>query len=213
MCVHATTSDGTPIVLLPCPPRLEIRVAHSDDVGGTAAELIELSLGAEASRYYRAPERAYPLRYEGMYYSVSHTSALTVVAFAAVPIGVDIEYRLPFDAALDMSWALTDEEQREIECGPEEVLTEIWTTKEASGKAVGDGLGSAPHSICTFPVHTTSGRRTSELPRSSSRRLRLVTHGYWTGMHHIRIAWPLSVTLEQKTSKMLQQVTRFRSPD
>lgn len=168
-------------------------LATSNPSAGAAARLIEQALGTEAMHRYRSSERCFPLWHRGTCFSVSHTAAVTVVAVSTGAVGVDIEQRIPCDAAVDLAWALSDHELSELANDDDGCLTEIWTTKEASGKALGLGLGPAPNRIHTLPILHVPGFRTSELPLSGAELTYVLTYGWWIEDHHIRLAWPSGV--------------------
>lgn len=157
-----------------------------------AARLIEEVLGTDAAKCYRSSERIFPLQHHGRYYSVSHTSDFTAVAFATFPVGVDIEGRIRDDAAADLAWTLSHEERTELGDIAGERLTQIWTTKEASGKALGTGLGAAPHRIHTRPAPNAPGCRVSEVPSPDQGVTIVESLGWWCDDHHLSLAWPTS---------------------
>ncbi|MDJ0318676.1 4'-phosphopantetheinyl transferase family protein [Arthrobacter antibioticus] len=173
----------------PTPYTASLRIA-STKAAEVTAQLISENLGPEALNYYRSPERTFPLRHRDSYYSVSHTSAVTVLAVAATPVGVDVERQLSDEATTDLAWALSPEERSELAVSEESCLTEIWTAKEAAGKALGVGLGTAPNRILTLPVPDRPGHRVAEVRRSDSDAMQMLTYGWWFGNHHIRLAWP-----------------------
>ncbi|MFH7597339.1 4'-phosphopantetheinyl transferase superfamily protein [Streptomyces racemochromogenes] len=93
----------------------------------------------------------------GVHFSLSHSGDLAYLAFAGVPVGVDVE-GLPSAAAVaDVLSALHPEERAEVAALPEDgrrtALARVWARKEACLKATGAGLaeglvepyvGSAP---------------------------------------------------------------------
>lgn len=171
----------------PCTASLRIASTKAAEV---TARLISETLGPEALSHYRSPERTFPLRHGDSYYSVSHTTAVTVLAVAATPVGVDVEHRLSDETTTDLAWALSPEERFELAVNEERRLTEIWTAKEAAGKALGVGLGTTPSRILTLPVPDRPGHRVAEVRRSDSGATQMLTYGWWSGNHHIRLAWP-----------------------
>ncbi len=177
----------------------------STTVTGATSRLIRDALGPEALHHYRSSERTFPLRHRGRYYSVSHTTDITVMAVAATPVGVDVERRLSSEAAADLAWALSADELSELAIGDESRLTEIWTAKEASGKALGVGLGAAPSRILTMPVPDTPGYRVSEVPRPGSGLTQVLTYGWWSENHHIRLAWSMPTTPGLRSSEHARQ--------
>lgn len=165
-------------------------------MAGDTSRLIQEVLGPEALGQYRSSERVFPLRHGDKCYSVSHTSDVTVLAVATTLIGVDVERRLFREAAADLAWALSPEERFEVAISEESRLTEIWTAKEASGKALGVGLGAAPRQILTTPVPDMPGFRIAELPGPDLGVTRVLSYGWWSGNHHVRLAWPVPPPME-----------------
>lgn len=116
---------------------------------------------------------------------------ITSLAVSSAPIGLDIEQRISPEAVIDLTWTLSDEERSELACGEvENRLTEIWTAKEASGKALGMGLGAAPNGISTRSIPDLPGCRIAELSFSDMELTQVLTVGWWRADHHIRLAWP-----------------------
>lgn len=169
-----------------------VAVFITSATGPEATErLITHALGPEAWQYYRSPERVFPLRNRGEYYSLSHTQGVTAIATATTPIGIDVECRLSKEATIDLGWALSPKEFSELALNGENRLTEIWTAKEAAGKALGVGLGAAPGRIITQPIHHEPGFRASKVPLEGSDSTDVLTYGWWHEERHIRIAWPM----------------------
>ena len=157
------------------------------DVG---AGLVAHALGASARRYFRSPDRQFPLSFSGAYFSISHTASMTALAVSTVPIGIDVECRIATDAVALMDWALSKTEQAEVARRGPEGLTEIWTAKEAAGKAAGVGLQPTPAGILTRAVSELPGHRSAWVPHSSDGLDKFTTCGWWQGDLHLRIAWP-----------------------
>lgn len=160
-------------------------------VTGATSRLIREALGPVALRQYQSSERTFPLRHGDRYYSVSHTSEITVLAVATAPVGVDVERRLSNEASPDLAWALSADEVFELAISDESRLTEIWTAKEASGKALGVGLGTDPSRILTLPAPDRPGYRVAEVLRPDSGPTQMLTYGRWSENHHIRLAWSM----------------------
>ncbi|AXR75164.1 MULTISPECIES: 4'-phosphopantetheinyl transferase family protein [Auritidibacter] len=156
-----------------------------------AALLVERALGAGARRYFRCSERSFPLAHSGKYFSVSHSLSLTAVVVADVPIGVDVEERLTSQACVDLAWAWSPGERAELQCQAdvEHISTEIWTAKEAAGKALGMGLQALPCAIETSPVVEATAHRTIVMPCGRGTSTYLDSHGVWHGKSHLRISW------------------------
>ncbi|MEU3407307.1 4'-phosphopantetheinyl transferase superfamily protein [Streptomyces sp. NPDC006670] len=82
----------------------------------------------------------------GVHFSLSHSHGLAYLAFAAVPVGVDVE-ALPGAAAVaDVLSSLHPAEVAEIGDLPEDgrrvALARVWSRKEACLKATGAGLAN-----------------------------------------------------------------------
>lgn len=154
-----------------------------------AAAAVEHVLGADARLAYRRADHEFPSAFEGRYFSVSHTAATTVIAVARAPIGVDIEDELSPSACRDLAWALSEHERTETrDVADHRLLTEIWTAKEAAGKAVGVGLRPGPREIETTPAQSAAQHRQVMVPNGSV-RARAGTCGVWIGCRHVRVAW------------------------
>lgn len=124
------------------------------------------------------------------YYSVSHSTVATVLAISRAPIGVDIEQRIVNECLPDMVWALSAGEREEIRAeGGGNVLTEIWTAKEAAGKALGVGLLAMPSGFVSRAVPGMPSVRTVSVPATVADRTSVETCGVWIGDHHLRVAW------------------------
>ena len=94
---------------------------------------------------HRPDSRPY-LRVEpDLHCSISHSHRVGVAAVALAPIGIDIETIHPrHPALLDYIAAETEVAAlRDLVESPAELLTLIWTLKEATAKASGQGLGVA----------------------------------------------------------------------
>jgi hypothetical protein len=209
MYVHTTSQIGRAHEeFLPPTSAVTVLIASSDPETNTAGRLVEQALGAEARRNYRTSTRRFPLCHRGRYFSVSHTNAVTVLAISTAAIGVDVEQCISDEATADMEWTLTDHEIEELAGSNKCRLTEIWTTKEAAGKAFGVGLGPRPNLIRTLPVPHMPNFRTAELPLSGLAGV--LTYGWWIGNHHVRLAWrsrapSLEATLEYGDTRKTHQ--------
>lgn len=179
------------------PAQIRVVVAYTDQSGHAAGRLIGRRLGPRASAYYHGSDRSFPLQWQGIYFSVSHTQKHTAVAFSTSPVGVDLEDHLTRDVALEMSWALSNEERLELLSGVDARLTEIWTAKEASGKVLGTGLGRSPRLLGTHPVPYAPGQRSAQISLGISGRKSIMTRGWWRGSTHIRVAWLSSANDEE----------------
>lgn len=152
-----------------------------------AAALVEAALGEGARQYFRSPERRFPLHYNGLFFSISRGDSVTALAVSTKPVGIDVERRPRGEATSDLLWALTEDEQHEVARDGSEILTEIWTAKEAAGKALGVGLQAAPHRIATVPDQNAPCGRVVSVP-TTRKSLVMTTRGWWFGEHHIRVA-------------------------
>jgi phosphopantetheinyl transferase len=183
-------------------------LAESSTLAGVAPQLVEHALGAEAVSHYLSPERTFPLQHRNRYYSVSHTAHFTAVAISSTAIGIDVEQSIASDAAVDLMWALSDNERSELAHGDERSLTEIWTAKESSGKAIGLGLGQDPRLIDTQPVSHMSGLRITALPRTNAGHTQALIFGWWHRDHHISIAWPRTTIPSLQAGRASHVATR-----
>lgn len=81
----------------------------------------------------------------GPYFSLSHSGDLAYLAFAGVPVGVDVEAVPSAAAVADLLTSLHPAETAELTARPEperrSALGRVWTRKEAYLKATGMGLG------------------------------------------------------------------------
>ena len=138
-------------------------------------------------------ERRFPLCCEGRYFSVAHSPAITVLVVAGVPIGVDVEQRLTRQVCCDLAWAWSPDEGRELlgEAAEGCIPTEIWTAKEAAGKALGVGLRAMPFAIASFPSPTAAAHRSVVMSTAAGEPVWLDSHGMWYGESHLRFAWRL----------------------
>ncbi|MFF5444577.1 4'-phosphopantetheinyl transferase family protein [Streptomyces sp. NPDC012888] len=81
-----------------------------------------------------------------LHFSLSHSEDRAYLAFAAVPVGVDVEAWPAPAAVADVVGTLHPRESAEVRALPEPArpaaLARIWTRKEALLKGTGEGLGS-----------------------------------------------------------------------
>ncbi|PZP28640.1 MAG: hypothetical protein DI613_12700 [Kocuria rhizophila] len=150
-------------------------------------------MGGDAKKYFRSSERRFPLVYRGKHFSVSHSGAITVLAVADVPIGVDVEQGLTQVACADLAWAWSECESLELlrRFGDGRLATEIWTAKEAASKACGVGLRAMPATIATSGSPLAPSHRTILVPSNFGGDVYLDSHGVWWGESHVRVAWIL----------------------
>ncbi|WP_309144527.1 4'-phosphopantetheinyl transferase superfamily protein [Streptomyces sp. BR123] len=80
----------------------------------------------------------------GLHFSLSHSDDLAYLAFAAVPVGVDVERYPSAGAVADILGALHPAETAELTAAPEAdrrmLLARLWARKEACLKGTGTGL-------------------------------------------------------------------------
>ncbi|MCX5199457.1 4'-phosphopantetheinyl transferase superfamily protein [Streptomyces sp. NBC_00249] len=82
------------------------------------------------------------------HFSLSHSRGLAVVAVAATPVGVDVQYVPPARTVERCAPALHPREQTELAAVPEvrrpEAFARLWARKEAYLKGIGTGLSRSP---------------------------------------------------------------------
>ncbi|BAC70904.1 MULTISPECIES: 4'-phosphopantetheinyl transferase family protein [Streptomyces] len=104
----------------------------------------DLPMGREACHGCGAPHGRPVVRGSRLHFSLSHSGRLILVAFAAEPVGVDIEQIASSQAVEQARDALHPAERQELDTLPEarrpRVFTDIWTRKEAYLKMLGSGL-------------------------------------------------------------------------
>ena len=119
--------------------RLALREAYADfRRDGTSPP-------AYAAIAHRQDGRPYLRAEPGLYCSISHSQRYGVAAVSLAPVGIDIETIRPRDPRL-LAYVAEESEAaalRHLVGSPEELLTLIWTLKEATAKASGLGLGLA----------------------------------------------------------------------
>ncbi|GAA2626741.1 4'-phosphopantetheinyl transferase family protein [Streptomyces axinellae] len=83
-----------------------------------------------------------------LHFSLSHAGDLVLLAFAAVPVGVDVEEHPSLRSATETLGALHPREQSELRAVADAELpaafARCWTRKEAYLKGTGSGLGEDP---------------------------------------------------------------------
>ncbi|WP_179150783.1 4'-phosphopantetheinyl transferase superfamily protein [Leifsonia sp. NCR5] len=189
--MHISSVKGQPIVFLTSNwSKIELWIARNNANCDVAAWLVDAILGTRARQHFRSSARTFPLHAAENYYSVSHSTVATVLAISRAPIGVDIEQRIVNECLPDMVWALSAGEREEIRAeGGGNVLTEIWTAKEAAGKALGVGLLAMPSGFVSRAVPGMPSVRTVSVPATVADRTSVETCGVWIGDHHLRVAW------------------------
>ncbi len=119
--------------------RLALRQAYAD------FRQRQNSLPARAVIAHRSDGRPYLPAQPALHCSISHSHRFGVAAVALTPVGIDIEKILPRDPRLLDYVARRTEVAalRHLVGSATELLTLIWTLKEATAKASGVGLGLA----------------------------------------------------------------------
>jgi phosphopantetheinyl transferase len=119
--------------------RLALREAYVDFRQGRP------SLPARLRIAYLPDGRPYLPAQRGLYCSISHSHRFGVAAMAVAPVGIDIETIRPRDPRL-LDYVAEEAEVaalRDLARSAAELLTLIWTLKEATAKSTGLGLGLA----------------------------------------------------------------------
>ncbi|MFD5185888.1 4'-phosphopantetheinyl transferase family protein [Streptomyces sp. NPDC058372] len=84
----------------------------------------------------------------GLHFSLSHSGELVLLAFAATPVGIDVEQALGAAAVDDVLASLHPREQLELvghtPATRAEAVLRCWTRKEAYLKGTGEGLPGGP---------------------------------------------------------------------
>ncbi|MFD0270356.1 4'-phosphopantetheinyl transferase family protein [Streptomyces sp. NPDC127106] len=109
---------------------------------GTAPE--EVTLVRDTCPCCGAPHGRPAVAGGGLQFSLSHSDDLAYLAFAAVPVGVDVEKHPSAQAVADVLGTLHPAETAELTAAPEEerqmLLARLWARKEACLKGLGTGL-------------------------------------------------------------------------
>lgn len=83
-----------------------------------------------------------------LHFSLSHSGRLALLAFAAAPVGVDVQAVGPAEAAEDTKGVLHPLEEAELAACPESrrphAFARAWVRKEAYLKGLGTGLARSP---------------------------------------------------------------------
>jgi phosphopantetheinyl transferase len=119
--------------------RLALRQAYADLRRGRT------SPPARAAIAHRPDGRPYLAAEPGLSCSISHSHRFGVAAVSLAPVGIDIETIRPRDPRL-LDYVAEETEAAalgHLVGGAAELLTLIWTLKEATAKASGVGLGLA----------------------------------------------------------------------
>ncbi len=90
-----------------------------------------------------------------LFFNISHSRNLALIAIARHPVGVDIEFlRRPVDFAAVMRRFFSDEERSDWELygvpTPQQAFFRGWTRKEAILKATGEGIAGLGHTRVSF---------------------------------------------------------------
>jgi phosphopantetheinyl transferase len=135
--------------------RLALRQAYADFRQWRNA------LPAHPAIAHRPDGRPYLPAQPGLHCSISHSHRLGVAAVALAPVGIDIEKIRPRDPRL-LDYVAEETEAaalRDLVGSTVELLTLIWTLKEATAKASGRGLGLALRRLRV----TATGTQTFEI--------------------------------------------------
>ena len=101
-----------------------------------------------------------------LHFNISHSGSLAVCAVSDAPIGVDVEYIAPIDAAV-AAFCLSSDEQDYLRraSDPERTFCELWTRKESCLKLLGCGLDAPLSQMSTLFGHPWSFAKL-ELPKA-----------------------------------------------
>ena len=118
------------------------------------------------SRYLDQPVRSFAIKIEAngkpfvdnslsLYFNVSHSAHMIVVAFAGCPLGVDIEQlerNVDFAAVLRRFFSPTEQASclQHQQVDPQKTFFRGWTRKEAVLKATGEGIAGLAHNEISF---------------------------------------------------------------
>ncbi|WP_100448680.1 4'-phosphopantetheinyl transferase family protein [Glycomyces xiaoerkulensis] len=92
-------------------------------------------------------------RFRGLpeaHFNWSHDASVCVCAFASVPIGIDLQSRVPFDGGLFECIAAPGEERVRDRLLRADDLSSLWTRKEALVKRTGRGLSTPLQAVDTL---------------------------------------------------------------
>lgn len=89
-------------------------------------------------------ERGKPgfLGVDGWHFNLSHDASVCACVLSDVPVGVDVQSRVPFDDRLFESIAAPGERRLRSELSRSDDLSPLWTRKEAAVKRTGQGLAT-----------------------------------------------------------------------
>ncbi|MQT04716.1 4'-phosphopantetheinyl transferase family protein [Streptomyces jumonjinensis] len=83
-----------------------------------------------------------------LHFALSHSGDLALLAFAATPVGVDVQTRGSAEAADEVKGVLHPREEAELaacsEAGRPDAFARVWVRKEAYLKGLGTGLARSP---------------------------------------------------------------------
>lgn len=116
----------------------------------------------------------------GPHFNLSHDGSVCVCAMADVPVGVDVQSRIPFSDGLFERIAAPSEHRLRKRLRAEDDLSPLWTRKEAIVKRTGRGLSTPLQSVDTLaePGLVTLTRKDDDF------RLSISTEGL--GDHDLR---------------------------
>lgn len=104
----------------------------------------EITVGREPCPLCGGPHGRPAVPGSGLHFSLSHSGELVLLAFAATPVGIDVEGPHDLAAVQDVSTSLHPCEQAELAAlgpaGRVSAFLRCWTRKEAYLKGTGEGL-------------------------------------------------------------------------
>lgn len=87
---------------------------------------------------------------DGWHFNLSHDGAVCVCVLAPVPVGVDVQSRVPFSAGLFERMAAPGERRLRERLRRADDLSPLWTRKEAIVKRTGRGLSTPLEGVDTL---------------------------------------------------------------
>lgn len=87
---------------------------------------------------------------QGLYFNLSHDAAFCACALAPVPVGIDVQSRIPFSEGLFARIAAPGEHRLRERLRAADDLSPLWTRKEAVVKRTGRGLSTPLRRVDTL---------------------------------------------------------------